>query len=135
MNAAIRRGRPAFEGLPRNFENSYSFCRPAHTHLVSHAANGMDQGLGKSIIDLTTKVIDINIHHIGRGVEGEIPNVLDDHCASQPAAGIAHEIFEQSEFFCGQLNLTAGAFHLALHAIQTEITYSEDGLRRQTATP
>jgi hypothetical protein len=95
----------------------------------------MDQRLRESIVDLTTKVIDINIHHIGRGVEGEIPNVLDDHCASQAAAGIAHQIFEQSEFFCGQLNVTAGAFHLALHSIQTEITYSEDGLRRQMAAP
>jgi hypothetical protein len=55
--------------------------------------------------------------------------VFDDHCPSQPAAGIAHQVFEQREFLGRQFNVTPGTRNFAFHAIQTEITDGEHRFR------
>src|SRR5580692_1818797 len=105
MNAAIRPEHPyratssdtasgvALEKSADKNVNPYSIRRPCRTHLISHAANRLDQRR-VTIIHLAPQVVDINIHHIGCGIEGQVPDMFNDHCPRQPPPGVAHQILE-----------------------------------------
>jgi len=51
------------------------------------------------------------------------------------AAGIAHQVFEQSKFLGGQIDAVAGAFHRRSTRSETKIADRQHRLGRQVATP
>ena len=69
----------------------------ARAQLVPYAAYGMNQAFSRTMIDLAAQVIYIDINHVGRRIERQVPYVLDDHGAADSPAGIQHQVFEQGE--------------------------------------
>src|SRR3981189_398482 len=68
------------------------------TETVPDTANRMDQRIGLLAIDLATHAPDIDVDDIGRGIEMEIPDVLQQHRPGYHAAFVANQIFQQLEF-------------------------------------
>jgi hypothetical protein len=50
-------------------------------------------------IDLISQVTDIDIYHVGKGVEVDVPDMLGNHGTGHYAACIPHEVFQQGIFF------------------------------------
>jgi hypothetical protein len=48
----------------------------------------MDQLYGVAIVDFPAQVVNINVHYVGRGIKGKIPNVLNNHGARYFTSGI-----------------------------------------------
>jgi hypothetical protein len=59
----------------------------------------MDEFCIMITIDLISEVTDIDIYHIGKGVEVDVPDMLGNHGAGHYAAYIPHEVFQQGIFF------------------------------------
>src|SRR5712692_10478682 len=134
-SAVIRQAHPDSAALSEGTANSRSCRRTVNTNLVPHPANRANQGWREAVVHLAPQVVDIHIHHVRRGIEGQVPHVFDDHRPRQPAPGIAHQVFQQREFLGRQFNVTPGALHFTLHAIQTEIADGENRFRWQVAAP
>src|SRR5271156_6334224 len=79
-------------------------------HLLKGHLDGHGQLPGLAFFDLRGGIIDVHIHHVGHGVEREIPHVLANLRARHALAGIAHQILQQAEFLGCQLDRAARAF-------------------------
>lgn len=55
---------------------------------VADAADCADQFLFKPIVNFLSEVIDVNIHNVGHSVEGEIPDMLNNHGARDASASV-----------------------------------------------
>jgi hypothetical protein len=66
--------------------------------LIANVPNRVNEFAFKILIDFLPQVVDVNIHHIRHGVEGKIPDMLDNHGARHTPSRITHEIFEQGKF-------------------------------------
>src|SRR6476646_5608202 len=86
----------------------------AGAQFVTHSPDGMDQVLAVTIVYLAAQVVDVYIHYVSAGIERQVPHVLDDHGPGDAPSRVAHEIFQQAEFFGGQLDATARALHSSL---------------------
>src|SRR6202050_2556696 len=80
------------------------WLRAVGSHLVAHAANGLNELGVRAQVDLLAQVIDVNVDHIGHGVERQVPHVLDNHGAGHILAGMPQEVFEQREFLGRQVD-------------------------------
>src|SRR5580700_11368748 len=69
------------------------------TETVSDPANGMDQRIGLLVVDLATHPSDIDVDDIGRRIEMKVPDMLQQHRPGYDAAFVAHQIFQELEFF------------------------------------
>src|SRR2546423_6610088 len=98
------------------------------TEAISDAANGVDQWIGLGIVDLAADTSDIDVDDVGRGIEMQVPDMLEQHRARDHAAFVAHEIFEQLELARQQRNLAAAATGVARDQIDREISDTQDGL-------
>lgn len=83
--------------------------------------------------DLRGGIIDVHIHHVGHGVEREIPHVLANLRARHALAGIAHQILQQAEFLGCQLDRAARAFHRVFHAVQFQVLDAQHRIHRAPA--
>jgi len=59
--------------------------------------------------------------------------MLDDHGAGDLAAGVSHQVFEEREFFGGEVDAAAGAFGAVFDTVEMEIFHHQHGLRWQVA--
>src|SRR5690348_5702774 len=75
---------------------------------IAGIARGVDQRHVERLVHLRTQPAHMGFHHGGLGVEVEIPDLLEQHCLGDDAAGVAHEHLEQSEFLGLQVNVDAG---------------------------
>src|SRR6185369_9337711 len=76
---------------------------------IARAANGMEQRLVETFLELAPQAADVNVDNIGARVEMIIPHLLEQHCAGHHPALVAGEIFEKQIFARLQLDLLAGA--------------------------
>src|SRR5689334_20481428 len=97
------------------------------TETVSDAANGMDQRIGLLAIDLATQASDIDVDNIRRGIEMQIPDVLQQHRAGHDAAFVAHQILQQLEFPGKQEKVLAAPAGRPRHQVDGEIADAQDG--------
>src|SRR6202140_1624276 len=77
------------------------------TETVPHAANRMDQRIGLLAVDFATHPSDIDVDDIGRGIEMQVPDVLQQHRPGNDAAFVAHQILQQLKFFWQQQDVLA----------------------------
>src|ERR1700693_500918 len=79
------------------------------TETVSDTANRMDQRIGLLVVDFPAHAPDIDVDNICRGIEMEIPDVLQQHCPGYDAAFVANPIFEKLEFPTKKHNVPAAS--------------------------
>jgi hypothetical protein len=70
---------------------------------VTNATNGVDQGPWRVVVYLIAQTINMDIHHVGCGIDPHSPNVIQDHGASYYAPFIAAKVFQQGKLLWGQL--------------------------------
>src|SRR4030081_1451317 len=68
------------------------------TERVPDTANRMDQRIGLLAVDFAAHAPDIDVDNICRGIEMEIPDVLQQHGPGYDAAFVADQILKKLEF-------------------------------------
>src|SRR6516164_2865261 len=92
------------------------------------ATNRVNERIGLSVVDLTADAPDIDVDDVRRGVEMEIPYVLQQHRPRHDLALVANQIFEDLEFPRQQLDVPAAARHGSRHQVHSEIADTQHGL-------
>src|SRR5882757_3319271 len=106
------------------------------TETVPDTANRMDQRIGLLAIDLATHAPDIDVDDIGRGIEMQIPDVLQQHRPGHDAAFVANQILQKLEFPGKQKNVLAVPAGGPRHEVDREIADTQDSLLdRDVAAP
>src|SRR6516165_4571179 len=75
------------------------------TETKSDAANGMNQRIVLTAVDLPPDTADIDIDDVGRRIEMQIPYVLQEHGARDHLTGIAGQVRQQTELSRQQFDL------------------------------
>ena len=73
------------------------FRQPPFEHIAG-STHRVQQGRFETLLDLAAQARDMHINDIGLRVEVIIPDMLQQHCSSDDLPGMAHQIFEQTEF-------------------------------------
>ena len=94
---------------------------------IADAANGADERVLGFAVDFVAQAMDVDVDDVGGGVDAHLPDVIEDHGAGDDAAGVAAEVFEESEFLLGELELDAGAAGFAADEVDFEIGDAEAG--------
>src|SRR5215831_8215612 len=97
------------------------------TETVSDTASRMDQGIGLLIVDLAAQASDIDVDDIGRGIEMQVPDVLQKHRPRDDAARVAHQIFQQLELLRQKLDILAVPARGSRDQVDREIADAQDG--------
>src|SRR6516225_3264381 len=74
------------------------------TETKSDAANGVNQRIVLTAVDLPPDTADIDIDHVGRRIEMQIPYVLQEHGTRDHLTGIAGQVRQQTELSRQQLD-------------------------------
>src|SRR4029079_12170510 len=82
---------------------------PRSTDAKPDAANGVDQRIGLLVVDFAAHAPDIDVDDVGRGIEMQVPDVLQQHRPRHHVALVADQIFEHLELARQQLELPAAA--------------------------
>src|SRR4030088_3077103 len=98
------------------------------TETVPDAANRMDQRISLLAVDFATHAPDIDVDDICRGIEMEIPDVLQQHGPGYHAAFVANQIFQKLEFPGKKKNGLAAPAGGPRHQVDREIADPQDGL-------
>src|ERR1700730_17881047 len=79
-----------------NVEDRKALARS--TDAKPDAANGVDQRISLLAVDLATDAADIDVDDLRRGIEMQIPDMLQQHRTRHDVALVADQIFEHLEF-------------------------------------
>jgi len=97
------------------------------TNAKPDAANRMNERICLLVVDLAADAPDIDVD-VGRRVEMEIPDILQQHRPGHNFALIANEIFQHLEFPRPQLDVATGAGHGSRHQVHSQMTDTQDGV-------
>src|SRR5258708_39524259 len=90
----------------------------------------------EALVDLVTQVVNVDIHDIGESVQVVAPDRVNDLCAREYPAWMAHQVFQQRKLFGRQLDDATGAACLVPHQVERQITHYElRGLIKTTIPP
>src|SRR6202047_5255072 len=98
------------------------------TETVPDTANRVDQRIGLLAVDFATHAPDIDVDDICRGIEMEIPDVLQQHGPGYHAAFVANQILQKLEFPRKKKNRLAAPAGGPGHPVDREIADAQDGL-------
>src|SRR5260370_1882057 len=105
------------------------------TETVPDTAHGVDQRIGLLAVDFATHAPDIDVDDICRGIEMEIPDVLQQHGPGYHAAFVANQIFQKLEFPGKKENGLAAPAGGPRHQVDREIAYPHDGFLSNGCAP
>src|SRR6516225_763669 len=97
------------------------------TEAKSHAANGVNQRIGLAAVDFAAHPPDIDVDDIGRWVEVEIPDMLQQHRAGNHFADIANQVLEKLKFPRQQLDLAAAPADDPHQQVDLQVADAQDG--------
>src|SRR6266851_2937022 len=97
------------------------------TETVPDTAHRVDQRIGLLAVDFATHAPDIDVDDICRGIEMEIPDVLQQHGPGYHAAFVANQIFQKLEFPGKKENGLAAPAGGPRHQVDREIADPQDG--------
>src|ERR1700720_2184663 len=97
------------------------------TERVPDAANRVDQRIGLLAVDFAAHPPDIDVDDICRGIEMEIPDVLQQHGPGYHAAFVANQILQKLEFPRKKKNRLAAPAGGPRHQVRREIADPQDG--------
>ena len=66
----------------------------AVTDHVSGAPHGVEERLAETLVDLAAQSRDVDVDHVGLGIEVIVPHVLEQHRPGHDLAGMLHQVFE-----------------------------------------
>src|SRR5437899_2984305 len=98
------------------------------TEAKSDAANGMDQRIGLAAVDLPANTADIDINDIGRGIEMQIPHVLEEHRSRNHLTDIARQIFQQLKLARQQFYFSTAPAGDPRQQVDLQVTDAQHGL-------
>src|SRR5689334_3221074 len=70
-------------------------CTASGGEHVARAPNRVEQWLLEPLVELAAQPADVNVDDVGAGIEVVVPNLLEQHRASDNASFVPGEIFEQ----------------------------------------
>src|SRR5215469_15427950 len=79
----------------------------------------------EALVDLVTEVVNVDIYDIGECVQVVAPDRVNDLCACEYPAWMAHQVFQQRELFGRQLDDATGAARLVPYQVERQITHRE----------
>src|ERR1043166_1642347 len=79
------------------------------TDTIPDAANGVDERIGLLTVNLAADASDVDIDDVGRGIEMEIPYMLQQHRPRNNLAFIANQVLEKLELSRQKFDIPAGA--------------------------
>src|SRR5579863_1442308 len=88
---------------------------------IAHTSQGSNQRLQSPSIHLAAKAINMHIDHVGIGLDAHSPDLIENHGASDNAAGVAAEVLEEDKLLRRELEDFAGAGGLAAKQVELEI--------------
>src|ERR1700693_3409754 len=81
------------------------------TDIIPDAAHGMDERIGLLTVDLAADASNIDVDDVGRGIEMEIPHMLQQHRPRNNLAFVANQVLENLEFSWQQFDFSVRAAH------------------------
>ena len=104
----------------RNVEERTVLARSADT--VADAPDGVNERIGLLAVHLATNAADVDVNDIGRGIEMNVPHMLQQHRAGNNAIFVANEIFEQLKLARQQFDFPPAPADRSRDEIYLEIT-------------
>src|SRR5262249_30888021 len=89
------------------------------------AADGMNERVSLLTVDLSADAPDIHVDDVGRGVEVQIPYMLQQHRARNDAAVIANEVLATVTLGRRQLDFPAPAGRRSRYEVELEVADAE----------
>src|SRR6516225_3846801 len=89
---------------------------------IPDSADSMNQRIGLLAVDLAANAADIDVNDIGRGIEVNVPDMLQQHRAGNNAIFVANEIFEQLELAREQFDFPSAPAHGSRDEIHLQVT-------------
>src|SRR3569623_1384280 len=80
---------------------------------IAHSSQSPDQRRLAVAVHLAAKPIDVDIHHVGIGLNAHAPHLVKDHGASDNPAGVAAQVFKKDELLRSELQWLARSACLA----------------------
>src|SRR5262249_33447991 len=98
------------------------------TEAIPDAAHGVDQRIGLLVVHLAPHATDIDVDDIGRRIEMQVPDVLQQHGARDDAAFVAHQILQQLEFAGKQIDFVTAPAGRTVDQVDREVPDPQNGL-------
>jgi hypothetical protein len=74
------------------------------------------------LIYLASQAIDVDVHHVRRGINSHAPNVVQNHRASNHSAGISTKIFQEGKLLWSQLQHMAAAAGFMTYQVELQVS-------------
>src|ERR1051326_8311690 len=98
---------------------------------IANAANGVDERISLLIVDLAAKPPNVDVDDVGRRIEVQIPDVLQQHGARHDLAFTAHQVLEKLELSRQQFDIAVPPPGGARHQIELEVADPKHRLLHQ----
>src|SRR5262245_54115767 len=85
----------------------------------------MNERVGLLTVHLSADAPDVHINDVGRGVEVQIPDMLQQHRSGNDPAVVANEVLENLKFARQQLDLPAPAGRCSRYEVELEVADTE----------
>jgi len=88
-----------------------------------------------SEIHFPPEIVDVDIDHVGHGVQFKLPDLLDNRGAGNGLPRMAHEKFKECIFLGAERDFLTATMNSAGEAFHLEIRDLQNGARRAAASP
>ena len=102
---------------------------------VARPTDGLDRGRTAAGIYLVPEVADVDVDHVGAGVEGVVPDCGEDLLPAQHLTGMAHEVLEEHELAAGEVHGLLAAPHPARAEVDPQVSGLDPGGTRLLRAP
>ncbi len=102
-------------------------CWCGRLEAVASAADRGDKGSLVAAVELAPEVADVDVHNIGPGVEGIVPDGGEDLLSGEYLARVTHEVLEERELAGGELDLLLPAQDAPAEKVHLQITGLQPG--------
>src|SRR5262249_39069240 len=106
------------EAVSANFSAEERRILSRSPNAKPESADRMDERVGLLAVDFAADPPDIDVEGVGGGLKLDIPYMLQQHCAGDDLAFIAHQTFEDLVFSRQQIDDAAAAAHCARHEVE-----------------
>src|ERR1700693_2290412 len=88
---------------------------------IAYTANRVDQRAQGVMVHFIAQTINMDVHHVGGGINPHPPNVVENHGPCHHATFVAAKIFKQGKLLRGQLQQVIASPRLATQQIKLQV--------------